>query len=87
MDTLQVGVFDFSFGYNYLKRDEAYDYSPYVNCLFSGDPKFVSITDKDFHPTTGSVLIGAGANATVLQDIEGTNRDLNNPTLGCYESN
>lgn len=87
VDTLQVGVFDFTFGYNYLKRDETYDYTPYANCLFSGDPKFVSITDKDFHPTTGSVLIEAGMAATVAQDIEGVNRNMSTPTLGCYEAN
>lgn len=87
VDTLQVGTFDFSFGYNYLKRDEIYDYTAYSNCLFSGDPKFVNVSEKDFHPTTGSVLIEAGSAATVSQDIEGVMRNIATPTLGCYEPN
>lgn len=87
MDTIQGVAFDFSLGYNYLKRDEVYTYPEYANTLFSGDPKFASVSDKDFHPTAGSVLINAGSIATVLQDIEGVSRDLSNPTLGCYEAN
>jgi len=84
MDTLDCSV-NMTFGVNYFKRDEIYDYTNYSNVLWSGDAGYVDVTMKDFHLLETSILRNIGLSTFIVTDLEGNARV--SPDLGCYEFN
>lgn len=60
----------------------------YVNILKNADPKFIDLSENDFHLQSGSPCINMGKTLTipVTEDLEGNMRPLGSaPDLGVYE--
>lgn len=85
VDTMDCSVF-MTFYNNYWKRNEPYDYPAYgLGHIWSGNPAFYDVGDRDFHIVNGSPLIDAGdPNFNPNLDLEGNFVQFD-PDIGCYE--
>jgi hypothetical protein len=88
LDSLPTGTFNCLFRNNYLKRTAQYTYADFTNTLWSGDPLFVDVSERDLHVNSASPIINAGSSifgefTNISLDgviSQGAARD-----IGCFE--
>jgi hypothetical protein len=91
----QAGEFNYTFDHCLIKLDPTIDTdnAHYENVIINQSPKFKDNTESDFHLTEDSPAIDAGSsdvfdndfNNILKTDLDGLDRNLNNPDLGAYE--
>ena len=91
----QAGEFNYTFDHCLIKLDPAIDTdnAHYENVIINQSPKFKDNTESDFHLTEDSPSVDAGSSDVfdndfyniLKTDLDGLDRDLNNPDLGAYE--
>ncbi len=83
--------FRYKFSHSLLKTERNMADTNYVNVIKNSDPEFESISDDDYHLSSGSPAIDAGTSdlpdqqtANPDTDLDDKQRD-NNPDMGAYE--
>ncbi|PSR02719.1 MAG: hypothetical protein BRD50_06930 [Bacteroidetes bacterium SW_11_45_7] len=91
LDKNQNAPFNYNFYNSLLKTERNMADTNYVNVIKNSDPQFESISDDDYHLTSGSPAIDAGTSDLPDQltsnpdtDLDEKQRD-NNPDMGAYE--
>ncbi|HUR12515.1 MAG TPA: choice-of-anchor Q domain-containing protein [Flavitalea sp.] len=88
---LGTGIFSITFVNSLWKAKDDISNSTKVNCLVNQDPLFDTIDIQkrifDFHLKSGSPAINKGVVTVLATDLDGKNRSIGLPDLGCYEKN
>jgi hypothetical protein len=53
--------------------------------IWNQDPQFVDVSLNNFHFYSGSPLNNSGIVNSVITDLDGNNRSVSSPDIGCYE--
>jgi hypothetical protein len=69
-----------------IKRTTAITNAVTNACILNSDPQFVDYSKWNYHPKSTSPVKLAGKNIpSVLDDLDGTIRNVSQPSIGCYE--
>jgi hypothetical protein len=81
----ELGAFNYNFDHCLIKLDPTIDTdnSHYKSVIINQLPEFVNNTESDFHLSEESPAIDAGKTTSILNDIEGNDR--NNADIGSFE--
>jgi hypothetical protein len=81
----ELGAFNYNFDHCLIKLDPTIDTdnSHYKSVIINQSPEFVNNTESDFHLSEESPAIDAGKTTSILNDIEGNDR--NNADIGSFE--